>query len=39
MRSSLVGLLAAFIMLPLAAHAAPLAGRWDGALSGFRPRR
>ena len=36
MRSSLVGLLAASILLPLAAHAAPLAGRWDGVFHGGR---
>jgi cyanophycinase len=36
MRSSLVGLLAASIMIPLAAHAAPLAGRWDGVFHGGR---
>ena len=36
MRSSFVGLLATAITLPFTAHAAPLAGRWEGAFHGGR---
>ena len=39
MRTSLAALLAASIVLPLAAQAAPLAGRWEGVFHGGRGDR
>src|SRR5690348_2420283 len=36
MRGSVAALVAVLAALPLAAHAAPLAGRWDGVFHGGR---